>query len=253
MFYFSSTVWHIRMNMVSSLKQFSLEAVINQMPGFFGIYDLNSKFLLVNKSGAKWTGYQSPEAMIGHTYVDLPCKAAEDHALFLQQDKLALANGNIKFLGYYCYAGDDWKIVLGEKTWLKNSQNEVVGILCTFNDYTQSRLIDLSRFLMGESLKSPMKIGKKQFCYTLEGHFKKNIFSQRELECLFFLLRGKTAKTIAKMLLISHRTVEDHCEQIKFKLECQTKSEVIEKAISLGFFNILPKSLLNTFSPEISI
>ncbi len=59
--------------------------------------------------------------------------------------------------------------------------------------------------------------------------------SKRECTCLFYLLRGKTAADIAKLLFISKRTVETHIENIRTKLNCRNKSEIFDKIFELGF------------------
>ncbi|MBS0350625.1 MAG: helix-turn-helix transcriptional regulator [Proteobacteria bacterium] len=66
-----------------------------------------------------------------------------------------------------------------------------------------------------------------------------NILSQRELECFFYLIRGKTAKSIAKMLGISYRTVETHIDHLKNKLNCSSKTELIEYAVKVGFAQVV--------------
>lgn len=52
-------------------------------------------------------------------------------------------------------------------------------------------------------------------------------FSQREWDCLPFLARGITAKKIAQSLGISSRTVEQHTESIKIKLNVYSKNDLI--------------------------
>lgn len=77
-------------------------------------------------------------------------------------------------------------------------------------------------------------------------HFydEKNIsLTDRQLQVLFFLLRGKTIKQIAKILELSHRTVDDYLEQLRIKFSAQNKYELINKAISYGFLNTVPESL----------
>ena len=59
--------------------------------------------------------------------------------------------------------------------------------------------------------------------------------SQRESECLFFIVSGKTASHTADKLFLSVRTVEKHIENIKIKFSCHTKSELILCAIHDGF------------------
>ena len=53
-------------------------------------------------------------------------------------------------------------------------------------------------------------------------------FSDRELDCMYELCRGKTMKGIASCFGISPRTVESHLRNIKHKLQCNYKSEIIE-------------------------
>ncbi len=42
--------------------------------------------------------------------------------------------------------------------------------------------------------------------------------SKRELECCFYLVQGHMAKTIAKALQVSHRTIHSYIESIRLKL-----------------------------------
>ncbi len=57
--------------------------------------------------------------------------------------------------------------------------------------------------------------------------------SQRELDCAKHLLMGKNMRETASELLISPRTVETHIENIKNKLGCNKKSEVISKLLEI--------------------
>ena len=53
-------------------------------------------------------------------------------------------------------------------------------------------------------------------------------FSVRESECLVLLVLGRSMKEIADKLCISMRTVEFYINNIKFKLQCGYKSQIIE-------------------------
>jgi DNA-binding CsgD family transcriptional regulator len=57
----------------------------------------------------------------------------------------------------------------------------------------------------------------------------------RQRQCLSLLLHGSTSRGIAEQLKISHRTVDDHLLQLKFKFNCFSKSELIATAIEQGF------------------
>jgi DNA-binding CsgD family transcriptional regulator len=55
------------------------------------------------------------------------------------------------------------------------------------------------------------------------------IFSGRELESLYHLCQGKTAKLTAREMGISPRTVETYIESIRAKSGCQNKLEIITR------------------------
>lgn len=65
---------------------------------------------------------------------------------------------------------------------------------------------------------------------NIPGWQRKDVhFDQRDTSILRLLIRGKTAKNIARVLGISHRTVEHRLDTIKHKLAVSSKSELIER------------------------
>lgn len=73
--------------------------------------------------------------------------------------------------------------------------------------------------------------------YTrLPGKQKNEIYlTQRELECLVLIVRGKTTKLVGKILQISPRTVEQYIVSLKLKFNVNCKSELIDVAIAQGY------------------
>ncbi len=61
----------------------------------------------------------------------------------------------------------------------------------------------------------------------------------REKDTLFLLKTGKTAQEIAKNLFISRRTIEKYIEHLKFKLQCEKRSEIITRLTELENFGLL--------------
>lgn len=64
--------------------------------------------------------------------------------------------------------------------------------------------------------------------------------SYREIDVVKCLIKGKTASEIARELFISTRTVEHHLEHIKEKLDCCSKSKLIQRIMefySIGYFD----------------
>lgn len=48
----------------------------------------------------------------------------------------------------------------------------------------------------------------------------------------YYLLRGMSAKEIGRALNISNRTVENHIEHIKYKLGCNSRSQITNKILA---------------------
>jgi DNA-binding CsgD family transcriptional regulator len=65
----------------------------------------------------------------------------------------------------------------------------------------------------------------------------------KENECLFYLIRGKSATLISKFMRISSRTVEFHINNLKMKFKCSNKSELISCAIQNGYMSMIPEHL----------
>jgi DNA-binding CsgD family transcriptional regulator len=61
--------------------------------------------------------------------------------------------------------------------------------------------------------------------------------SYREAECVVHLLRGRSLKGIAKVLDLSPRTVEFYLKNVKRKLECRTKFELVDRILRSEFLN----------------
>ncbi|QNM84557.1 response regulator transcription factor [Polaribacter pectinis] len=93
---------------------------------------------------------------------------------------------------------------------------------------TQSRLLDA----MEEALNggAPMSI---HIAKMVVSSFKKTIhadLSERELEVLTLLSKGKSYRSIAEVLFISPNTIKFHIKNIYDKLQVKTKEDAILKA-----------------------
>lgn len=70
--------------------------------------------------------------------------------------------------------------------------------------------------------------------YQKEKNIIINLLTDKEINCIKQMMLGKTAKETAVVLGISYKTVEFHIANIKMKLNCYRKSEIIEKFINQG-------------------
>lgn len=81
---------------------------------------------------------------------------------------------------------------------------------------------------------------KKQFLKETKvkkAYYDNLVISKREMDCIKLLLQGKTARAIGAELFISPRTVESHLENVKDKLLCRSKSELIAKLLKMQINN----------------
>jgi DNA-binding CsgD family transcriptional regulator len=221
----------------AALLKYAERFPINDLPGFTNIVSPDSKYIKVSDSALQLIGYKSQDQIFETTYANIPCQACENAETFEKEDKVALER-EVKILSYHCF--DDWKILLGHKKPIWHN-GEVIGTIANFMDVTSARLVDLGQFLLQED----HKIKRKQFSYVITEN--DNCFynlTQKEQACLFYFVRGLTFKEIAYKLTISITTVHTHIEHIKQKLNVITRSQLIEKALHLGFLSVIPRSLL---------
>ena len=215
-----------------------------QIHNFVGVGTLDHKYAFANTKTAKIMGFKSSSDITNIHFSNVKCKAAEDAPFFESENNLVISqNKKISVLGYHCYS-NDWSLVLCEKSPLINKDSKLIGVLMYFIDVTNYNLIDYSRFLLNLKYKF-LPSNKKSFSYRIEdGTDNPYNLSNRQIECLFFLLRGKSNKEIGSILGLSARTVEDYINEIKLKLNCLTKSQTIEKCLHEGLFNMIPKRFI---------
>lgn len=63
--------------------------------------------------------------------------------------------------------------------------------------------------------------------YHLEGQYSGTFLSKREAECLLYFSQGRTMKEIAARIHLSPRTIETYINNIKNKVGCHTKGELV--------------------------
>ncbi len=174
---------------------------------------------------------------------DLYKKEHRDLAmLYLNRDKIAHEQHN-----WYGMEPSFWNhqlvCLLVQKQAVVNNKGQIVGSFgqaMKILDANWLKSLTISLGIFDEFYKNPAKM---RFGFNMLNEDNVAV-SNREAECLFYTLRGKSAKAIANQLDLSPKTVEFYLEQLKHKFNCINKSQLIEKAISLGYFDRIPESLV---------
>ncbi len=61
------------------------------------------------------------------------------------------------------------------------------------------------------------------------------VLTIRENQCAYYLMNGMTAKEIGKELELSPRTIESYIDNIKRKLLCKNKAQLIVTLTKINF------------------
>lgn len=211
---------------------------LKNFPGLVAFVSTKGKFLDISDGFAKYIGYTSAQNLLEHerSYYDIRTKVVELSDVFFQEDKKVIINEESVKTVTYGEFQDGMRWVLDEKQILRDSNGLISGVFHNLIDVSETELPHYFNKLLFDN-KS------KQLSYTLKPSFD-NKFSIRESECLYYILRGQSAAMTAAILQISKRTVESYLEIIKIKLNCFSKTEVIEKSLALGYYYVIPNSIL---------
>ena len=157
---------------------------------------------------------------------------------FIQHNERALKNGNCQILDIHPigYTGD-WFCQLTELSPLVNKNNQKIGVLThgkSVFQYWQS------------SMKALMIM---QHHYTGQNQASMRVetpkeFTQRQAEVLFFLLCRVEPKRIARYLNLEQSTINTAIDRMRFKLDCQTTSQLIERVICMDWHKFIPGRLV---------
>jgi len=221
-----------------------LDHFVRQMPGFVAWKTPGSTYASANLLCAKLAGYNSIDQYIGTKSHDWKCEAVNFADKIDAQDKWVLENkktwNSLNILNF----ADSITCYLSQKSILTHPNGQTLGIFFSGTIIENSNIIGaLTSLLQDDIFKD--KSGAKCGIYSISNFHQQIELSLRQEECLFYLLRGKSAKEIATLLNISCRTVETYLVHIKDKFQCRTCSELIVKAMQLGYYYYLPPSLIH--------
>ena len=118
---------------------------------------------------------------------------------------------------------------LSIKTVLKNFVNQIEGTFGISLILNDKYLIESSMAL--QKLNLPAKAGLPLLFLLTEDQSK---LTAREREVVYHLIKVKTAKEITSIFKISVRTIEAHLIQIKQKLGCNSRAQIVEKVFKEG-------------------
>lgn len=139
---------------------------------------------------------------------------------------------NTEVINFYLNKVDvlkSFSLFFKEKFSQELKENDPSKLISTQVKIRESALVEKHKV---QSLFSNLNINS----YKLDDNIS---VSKREFECLFYLVQGRTMKEIARFMNLSSRTIEFHLNNVKKKLNCNKKSQVIETLLRNEIFSSL--------------
>ncbi len=84
-----------------------------------------------------------------------------------------------------------------------------------------------------------LKRNRPNRSYYVDPPYDGVYFTQREAECLFYLMRGMTIVATAAMLELSPRTVEFYVKNMRIKMNALSKSDLLDRLHEVDFLQKL--------------
>lgn len=203
--------------------------------GLFVCKTITSEIIYCNDLFLKYAGAKLINQVLGKKDTDFPWGKYAD---YYRKHELDALSGKIYSAIHPAKDGLGREILIfNTKASRYDKEKKIVGIVGHVIEIVNPKMLQLNHLLkQTDIIQTEQKyiVGENPEGIKLTG---------REEEILFYLLRGKSAKMIAKILGISPRTVEVHIDHLRFKFNCKTKNELFAKAVEQGYFNIIPGSL----------
>lgn len=220
-----------KIKMLKPKFNIDIESLI-QLPGRVHVYwkDIKGIYQGCNDLAAEKFLLRSRNDVRDKTDFQLPFQEAE---LYRQEDKAVLQTGQLKKFQSHCTL-PSYKIdFLTVKMPLFDEKGKITGVLGI--SYYQTEIdLNSSDYALPET-KFPISAIVSNDLLKQKPRNSIEQLTQRQLDCLRYLVRGMTMKQIANEMSLSPRTIEHYLEAIKRKFNCHSRADIIAKAFEINF------------------
>ncbi|MGI4813729.1 MAG: LuxR C-terminal-related transcriptional regulator [Janthinobacterium lividum] len=222
-----------------------LGEVFDGLAGWWTVKNVDSVFTYMNRGLADAVGFRHPQDCLGLTDADLPSRVCEFAETFQLQDQEVIATQkHMRTLEVHPLAGNRWRAYIVNKSFHLDPLSGGKQVICHAFELSTAGMVELGAAL------NRSHIGGKEAEPTTAGSYRvgrceEADLTRREAEVLFFVLRGRNAKAIARVLGLSPRTVEQYIDVLKQKFAAHSRTELVDAALAADCFNFIPESLFN--------
>lgn len=202
---------------------YPVQQVVSQLNSIIFAKDLSHRIIYCNERFAQVSGEASPAACHGKTDAQFIWK--KHTHLYWDGDVTAFRGSSLfNVIEPQRQVHGDAMILLNKHP-LLNAKGIVIGVVGSYIDVTGLRIHEKQCGLQADEQG-----------FSLGGYFDNAMLSSREFQVLKQILLGRTAKDIGSDLFISQKTVETHVSNIKTKMQCKTRGDIISQAVYSGLY-----------------
>lgn len=218
--------------------------LLEQMPGWMFVKDLELKYTSTTIRSALLCGFKNQDAKYGRTDYELKCKASESAVFFQQQDKQVILEGReISFLQLNQYADEQTHVFITKKVPLKKPCGKIIGVCGMVEEISNQAIMKaIFQLVNVGTIDSSLNVNKKNF--EIDGSTFFNALPEKESVIMFYFIRGFSIKEIGVLMNLSAYVVEAIFEELKNKFNCSSLKDLYNYCISHQAYNAIPLILL---------
>jgi DNA-binding CsgD family transcriptional regulator len=192
----------------------------------FSVYFVNtdSEIQNINESSATSSGFCSSKDAVGKSILDSLEKSNAEKIIITDKEVMHNKTMQISEIDMELKEGVVNSCLCIRLPWF-NEENKIIGVM--------GMAIVYSIHNIGECLVKIISTGLLNTNSLPLLSSNSNGLSKRQMECLFYITKGRTIKQIATILGLSPKTVEHYLESIKLKLNCSSRAELIDTALQM--------------------
>lgn len=214
--------------------------IFMHIPFVVAIRDGENHTLLGNPVLARFAGRKLREVK-GLSDFEAPWSVYAE--IYAKQDQDAL-RGVVYRQFEPCMTKEGYKVLLTEKIPFKNSLQNKKVLLSVAVEITEKEILSTLHLVEHYSPLSEGNVLIISNSSYLREKFPDNHFGHKDIECIYYLLRGRSAKVIARYFNCSSKTIEARLERLRGKFQCSSKQMLVEKLTEFGFMTMIPESIL---------
>jgi DNA-binding CsgD family transcriptional regulator len=215
--------------------------ILSGVPGLVVWMRPDAQFMCANQRAMTVMGFTGFTQLADRYPRDMNSESSKMHDQFVENIGYVFQNQCSVVSVYSAYvANKRWALFIGEEQPLLDGNQTIVGVSSHTMEVTATPMAShLAPLFMNHRKKGGIKL--QQGLYHYSACYEDWNLSPRQGECLFWLLKRKSASEIGALLRLSKRTVESYIRLIKSKFQVHTVSELSDFADEQGLHSYIPR------------